>query len=102
MIVWILISSLRISGISSISDAANRELQRRGDTAIEHASGLPPDVVAVLTQYDNEERQKEEQHLQSHIRFRESVQRFFTKLQGEENKYKVRMDELEVGWLLFS
>ena len=72
-------------------------MQRRGDAAIEHASGLPPDVVAVLTQYDSEERNKEDQHRQSHMRFRECVERFFTKLQGEENKYKVRMDELEVS-----
>ena len=85
-------------GILSITDAANRELQRRGDAAIEHASGLPPDVVAVLTQYDNEEREKEEQHRQSHLRFKECVERFFTKLQGEENKFKTRMDELEVSF----
>ena len=85
------------SGMSSINDAANRELQRRGDAAVEHASGLPPDVVAVLTQFDGLERSKEEQHKQSHIRFKDTVERFFNKLQGEENKYRSRMEELEVG-----
>lgn len=71
-------------------------MQRRGDAAIEHASGLPPDVVAVLTQFDTSERGREEQLRQSHLRFREVVERFFNKLQGEETKYRSRMEELEV------
>ena len=94
----LIITFYLLLGISSIAEACNRELQRRGEAAIEHASGLPPDVVAVLTQFDAEEREREEQHKQSHLKFRECVERFFNKLQTEENKYKTRMEELEVRY----
>lgn len=72
-------------------------MQRRADAAIDHASALPPEVVSVLTQCDSLERQREELHQQSHGKLLEVIERFFTKLEAEEKKYRTRMDELEVS-----
>ena len=63
---------------------------------MDHAAGLPPDVVAVLTMFDALERQKEESHNTAHKRFADSITRFFDKLQTEETKYNNRMEELQV------
>ena len=71
-------------------------MQRRADSAIDHASALPPDVVSVLTQCDALERQREELHQQSHSKLSETIERFFSKLEAEEKKYRARMEELEV------
>ena len=81
----------------SLADAAHREVQRRTEASVDHAAGLPPDVVAVLTMFDALERQKEEAHNSAHKRFADSINRFFDKLQTEETKYNNRMDELQVG-----
>ena len=50
----------------------------------------------MLTQCDETEKQREEDHKEAHIRFKQTVERFFNKLQAEENKYRTRMEELEV------
>lgn len=81
---------------SSLADAARREVQRRTEASVDHAAGLPPDVVAVLTMFDALERQKEEAHNTAHKRFADSINRFFDKLQTEEAKYNNRMEELQV------
>ncbi len=81
----------------SLADAAHREVQRRTEASVDHAAGLPPDVVAVLTMFDALERQKEEAHNTAHKRFADSINRFFDKLQTEETKYNNRMEELQVG-----
>ena len=80
----------------SLADAAHREVQRRTEASVDHAAGLPPDVVAVLTMFDALERQKEESHNTAHKRFADSITRFFDKLQTEETKYNNRMEELQV------
>ena len=80
----------------SLADAAHREVQRRTEASVDHAAGLPPDVVAVLTMFDALERQKEESHNNAHKRFADSITRFFDKLQTEETKYNNRMEELQV------
>ena len=82
----------------SLADAARREVQRRSEASVDHAAGLPPDVVAVLTMFDALEREKEEAHNSAHKRFADSINRFFDKLQTEETKYNNRMEELQV-WL---
>ena len=80
----------------SLADAAHREVQRRSEASVDHAAGLPPDVVAVLTMLDALERQKEDSHNTAHKRFADSITRFFDKLQTEETKFNNRMDELQV------
>ena len=81
---------------TSLTDADHRELQRRSDTSVDHAAVLPADVVAVLTMFDAIERQQEESHITSHKRFADTINRFFDKLRTEENKYRTRMEELQV------
>ena len=71
----------------SLADAAHREVQRRSEASVDHAAVLPPDVVAVLTMFDASEREKEEGHNNAHIRFADSITRFFDKLRTEETKY---------------
>ena len=85
----------------SLADAAHREVQRRTEASVDHAAGLPPDIVAVLTMFDALERQKEESHNTAHKRFADAITRFFDKLQTEETKYNNRMEELQVGFWLF-
>lgn len=81
---------------SALTEAHTREIQRRSDAAIEHASVLPPDVVSVLTQCDQIEQRREEIHQQSHGKLLETIEKFFTKLEAEEKKYRTRMEELQV------
>lgn len=85
----------------SLADATHREVQRRTEASVDHAAGLPPDIVAVLTMFDALERQKEESHNTAHKRFADAITRFFDKLQTEETKYNNRMEELQVGFWLF-
>ena len=80
----------------ALAEAAHREVQRRAEASIEHAAGLPPDVVAMLTMFDALEKQKEESFNAAHKRFADSINRFFDKLRTEETKYNNRMDELQV------
>lgn len=80
----------------SLADAAHREVQRRTEASVDHAAGLPPDVVAVLTMFDALERQREDGHNNAHKRFADSINRFFDKLRTEETKYNNRMEELQV------
>lgn len=80
----------------SLADAAHREVQRRSEASVDHAAGLPPDVVAVLTMFDAVERKKEDNHNAAHKRFADAVTRFFDKLHTEETKYNNRMEELQV------
>lgn len=84
----------------SLADAAHREVQRRSEASVDHAAVLPPDVVAVLTMFDASEREKEEGHNNAHIRFADSITRFFDKLRTEETKYNNRMEELQVRKIL--
>jgi len=81
---------------NALSEAHRRETQRRSDAAVEHASILPPDVVSVLTQCDQVEQQREELHQQSHSKLMVTIEKFFSKLEAEEKKYRTRMEELEV------
>lgn len=81
---------------SALTEAHRREVQRRSDAAIEHASVLPPDVVSVLTQCDQIEQQREEIHQQSHAKLMSTIEKFFSKLEAEEKKYRTRMEELQV------
>lgn len=80
----------------TLADAARREVQRRSEASVDHAAGLPPDVVAVLTMFDALERQKEDGHNNAHKRFADAINRFFDKLRTEETKYNNRMEELQV------
>ncbi|EDV28435.1 uncharacterized protein TRIADDRAFT_51343 [Trichoplax adhaerens] len=82
------------TAVESLTDAAKREVQRRGDAA-QDWTYLPPEVVAILTQEDSIERDREEYHHNSHDKFADTVNRFFKKMQEEESKYKERMAELK-------
>ncbi|CAH1270799.1 Hypp4440 [Branchiostoma lanceolatum] len=82
--------------VHKLSDAAKREVQRRTDAEEEFTAVLPPDVVSILTQVNQAEREREERHQEAHRKFAETIRKFFQKLQMEENKYKDRMQELEV------
>lgn len=90
------VSFLASTETVSLKDAAHREVQRRNEASVDHAAGLPPDVVAVLTMFDAVERNKEESHNAAHKRFADTVTRFFDKLHTEETKYNNRMEELQV------
>ena len=81
---------------NALTEAHHREIQRRSDASVEHASVLPPDVVSVLTQCDQVEQAREELHQQSHGKLMITIEKFFTKLEAEEKKYRARMEELEV------
>ena len=87
---------ISFAGTAGLIEAFQREMQRRSDTAIDHASSLPPDVVSVLTQCDALEKQREELYHEANKKLSDSVQRFFNKLEAEEKKYRARMEELEV------
>lgn len=84
-----------ISGMTrQLDDSVKRETQRRADVVAEHASRLPPDVVAIVTEYDSEERDLEKTLIASHAKFTGTVRRFMQKLQAENVKYEARMDDL--------
>ncbi|XP_070551144.1 golgin subfamily A member 6-like protein 25 isoform X1 [Ptychodera flava] len=78
-----------------ISESAKREVKRRSDAEEELASILPPDVVAILTQGDQAERDGENHHNTAHTKFVDVIKKFFTKFQAEETKFKDRMAELQ-------
>lgn len=83
-------------GIAVLPENHRRELQRRSDASVDHASSLPPGVVSVLTQCDALEKQREELNTSVHNKLVDVIERFFKKLDGEEKKYRTRMEELEV------
>ena len=89
------------SGLDSISDmtrqlddSLKRETQRRADVGAEHATRLPPDVVAIVTEYDGEERDLEKTSIASHAKFTGTIRRFMQKLQTENSKYEARLKDL--------
>jgi hypothetical protein len=90
------------SGLDSISDmtrqlddSLKRETQRRADVGAEHATRLPPDVVAIMTEYDSEERDLEKTFIASHAKFTGTIRRFIQKLQAENFKYESHLKELK-------
>ena len=85
---------------NALAEARHRENQRRSDASVEHASVLPPDVLSVMTQCDQVEQDRESLHQQSHGKLMITIEKFFTKLEAEEKKYRARMEELEVCFLL--
>lgn len=87
---------LIFTGVSYLSDAEHRETQRRGDANIEQTASLPPFIVHWITRLDHPEKEREDRHQAAHIRFVDVIERFFSKLQAEETRYRARMDELEV------
>lgn len=87
---------LYLLGASSLSDAGRRETQRRADVNIEQTATLPPFILHWITRFDSIEKEKEEEHQACQKRFVDVIERFFAKVQIEENKYRARMDELEV------
>ncbi|XP_013391352.1 uncharacterized protein LOC106159584 [Lingula anatina] len=78
-----------------LSESASREVQRRKDAEEELSTVLPPNVVAVLTQGDQYEREREEAHHSAHKKFVEATQKFLKKLEAEEQKFHTRMADLE-------
>ena len=52
-------------------------------------------------QGDGAERVCEERHHSSHQKFVETIRKIYSKLQVEEEKYKDRLEELEVEKCLF-
>lgn len=79
----------------ALDDAARRETQRRTDAEQEFSSVLPPDVSAILTEGDEAERKAEEVHYKSHEKLTETVRKFFSKLEAEEERYRERKAELQ-------
>ena len=77
-----------------IDDSLKRETQRRADIAAEHATRMPPDVVAIMTEYDSEERDLEKTFISYHAKFTGTVRRFTQKLQEENAKYDARLADL--------
>ena len=73
---------------NTIAESGKREVQRRGAAEQEYGNVLPPEVIAVLTDADTKECEKEEGHIAAHVKFADSVRKFFNKLQQEEKKYK--------------
>ena len=69
-----------------LNNAAKREVQRRSEAEQEFSAVLPPDVCAILTEGDEAERKAEEAHFKSHGKLSETIQKFFTKLQTEEER----------------
>lgn len=84
------------SGVSSLSDAEQREAQRRGDASIEQTASLPPFIAHWIASMDRSEKDNEECLHATLTRFMDVIERFFAKLQAEETKYRARMDELQV------
>ena len=78
-----------------IDDAAKLEVKRRNDSEQELSTVLPPEVLAVLTEGDQSEREHEEGHYAAHKKYVDTVRKFVSKLEMEERKYKGRMEELE-------
>ena len=81
--------------MNQLSEAAKAEGQRRGAATQEISTIIPPDVVAILTDGDPREAEREESHVGAHVRFCEAVKKFFGKLEQEEKRYKERLSELE-------
>ena len=69
-----------------LNEAARREVQRRSEAEQEFSAVLPPDVCAILTEGDEAERKAEEVHIKSHGKLSEMIQKFFTKLQTEDDR----------------
>ena len=49
-----------------------------------------------MTECDQVEHDRELLHQQSHGKLMITIEKFFTKLEAEEKKYRARMEELEV------
>lgn len=77
------------------NESAKREVQRRAEAEEEYAAVLPPDVIAVLRQGDESERDHEESHVGAHVRFADTIRKLSSKLQAEEKKFKDRISDLE-------
>ena len=88
------------AGANTIAESGKREVQRRGAAEQEYGNVLPPEVIAVLTDADMRECEKEEGHVAAHVKFANSIRKFFNKLQQEEKKYKDKMGSFDGMFLL--
>jgi hypothetical protein len=77
-----------------LEEASKREVQRRSDAEEELSSVIPPDIFSILTFGDKDELEKEESHFSSHVKFVDTVRRFFSKLVVEEGNFNDRLNEL--------
>lgn len=82
-------------GANQLQESNKAEVQRRGAAQHEYSIGLPTEVVAVLTDCDTRECETEESHVAAHVKFADSVRKFFNRLQQEEKKFKDKMDQIE-------
>lgn len=83
------------TGANDLEESSKREVQRRGAAEHEYSTVLPPEVIAVLTDCDARECEMEEGHVAAHVKFADSVRKFFNKLQQEEKKFKDKMEQIE-------
>ncbi len=79
----------------ALDEAAKRETQRRSEAEQEFGMVLPPDVIAILTEGDEEERKAEDNHLGAHKKYADTITKFFQKLQTEEERFKEKLEDLE-------
>ena len=83
------------SGANALHEAYKKEFQRRGAAEQEYSTMLPPEVVAVLTDCDSRESEMEDAHISAHVKFADTVRKFFTKLQQEEKNFKEKIDQVQ-------
>ena len=88
-------------GLDAVADltrqletATATETRRRVDVATE---SVPAEVIAMVTEYDAEERELESLHVASHARFAAAVRRFIAKAKEENSKYETHMSQLALA-----
>ena len=83
------------SDSQQLSDNYKREMQRRGIAQQDFSGVIPPEVVSIVTESDVLERDCEECHVMAHVKYTDTVRKFFSKLQEEEKRYQDRMADLD-------
>ena len=63
------------SGTLQLQEGSKSEVQRRGAAEQEYATILQPDVMAVLTEGDQLEHERENGHAAAHAKFADTVRR---------------------------
>ena len=74
-----------------------RESSRRTEASHDLASQLPADVLAILVTMDEQEVTQVQARDDAHQKFLTIVEKYLNKFKVEQQKHKVKMDELAVS-----
>lgn len=83
--------------LQAVRDISVRERSRRNEASHDLAMHLPADVLTLLTTMDEQEATQVQAHDDAHQKFVTVVEKYLNKFKAEQQKHKIKMDELAVS-----